>query len=115
MRLFILCLSMFAILSSTACSHYKFPWVYRIDVEQGNDIDEEKLAQVQIGMTQVQVKYLLGSPILRDTFDQSRWDYYYSYRTGKGVFTRERVTLTFDGNILQAMEKKEYEARKLNY
>lgn len=99
----------------SGCSHYKFPWVYRIDVEQGSVIDDDKLEQVTVGMTQNQVRYLLGSPIIEDTFDASRWDYYYSYRSGKGKFDRSRITLTFDGNTLSSIEKKEYESRKLNY
>lgn len=103
------------LLLASGCSHYKFPWVYRINVEQGNVIDEDKMAQLEVGMTQKQVRYLLGSPLIQDTFDQSRWDYYYSFRTGKGKFDRERVTLYFDGNTLAKIEKQEYETRQLNY
>lgn len=115
MRHFIPLLALTTAIVLSGCSHYKFPWVYRIDVEQGNVVDEDKLAQVEVGMTQNQVRYLLGSPIIEDTFDISRWDYYYSYRSGKGKFDRSRVTLYFDGNNLKSIEKKEYESRKLNY
>lgn len=97
------------------CSHYHFPWVYRIDVQQGNIVDEDKLAQVQTGMTKRQVRYLLGTPLIVDTFNQSQWDYFYSYRTGKGVFERKRVTLKFTGDSLASVEKQEYETLELNY
>lgn len=108
-------LTVLSALMLTGCSHYKFPWVYRINVEQGNIVDEEKLAQLKVGMTQKQVRYLLGSPLIQDTFNPSRWDYFYSYRTGKGQYDRSRITLQFDGDQLASIDKKEYETRKLNY
>jgi outer membrane protein assembly factor BamE len=109
----IICLS--ALWLCASCSHYKFPWVYRIDVEQGNVLDEQQIAQLQVGMTQKQVKFLLGSPMVQDTFKQNRWDYFYSMRTGKGIFNRQRITLTFEGNTLSNIEKKDYETRELIY
>ena len=109
----LLAIALIAMLS--ACSHYKFPWVYRIDVEQGNVLEEEKVDQLKVGMTQKQVKFLIGSPVIRDTFNQERWDYFYSLRTGKGKYDRERITLVFQGDILQSIEKKEYDTRHLNY
>lgn len=115
MRRLIPIIALAAATSLTACSHYKFPWVYRIDVEQGNIVDDDKLAQLQVGMTQNQVRYLLGSPMVQDTFDNSRWDYYYSFRTGKGKFDRKRLTLRFDGNVLASIDQEEYESRHLNY
>ena len=98
-----------------ACSHYKFPWVYRIDVEQGNVLDDKKVAELKVGMTQKQVTFLLGTPIVRDTFNQNRWDYYYSMRKGDGTFDRQRITLTFQGDTLQAIDKKEYDTAHLIY
>jgi outer membrane protein assembly factor BamE len=104
-----------AVLLISACSHYNFPWVYRLDIEQGNIVDDDKLAQVKLGMTQSQVRYLLGTPMIQDTFDQSRWDYFYSFRTGKGHLERRTLTLKFDGESLSAIEKKEPQSMQLNY
>lgn len=104
-----------SVLPLSACTHYKFPWVYRIDVEQGNIIEEKEVDQLATGMTEKQVIYLIGTPLSRDTFNQNRWDYYYSYRTGKGKFDRERLTLYFDNGLLSRIEKKEYDTQKLNY
>lgn len=114
MRLLLLFIAV-ASLSLSACTHYKFPWVYRIDVEQGNILEEDEVKQLEIGMTERQVIYLIGSPLGRDTFNQNRWDYFYSYRTGKGKFDRERLTLYFENGRLANIEKKDYEQRKLNY
>lgn len=115
MQRFFLVVFLISLSFLSACSHYKFPWVYRIDVEQGNIIDQDKVAQLKIGMTQSQVKFLLGTPLIQDTFDQSRWDYFYSLRTGKGVYDRKRLTLTFNGNALANIEELEYETRELIY
>ena len=107
-RIFIT-ISFISLLFVSGCSTSHFPWVYRIDVEQGNVLEEDKVSQLKAGMTQRQVKYLMGIPMTHDTFNQNRWDYFYSYRTGKGIMTRERITLTFNGDVLANIEKKEYE------
>jgi outer membrane protein assembly factor BamE len=115
MQRFITLLFLLSLLSISACSYYKFPWVYRIDIEQGNVLDEKQVAQLKVGMTQRQVKFLLGTPIIQDTFNQNRWDYIYSLRTGKGKFDRERITLTFNGDTLSTIDKKKYDTKHLIY
>ncbi|CAA0100732.1 Outer membrane protein assembly factor BamE [BD1-7 clade bacterium] len=102
----ILCIVLGAITS--ACSTAHFPWVYRVDVDQGNIIDPEQLEQVTLGMTPRQVQFLLGTPLLQDPFNDNRWDYFYSYETGKGLITREGVTLFFDEGKLAEIKKREY-------
>ena len=56
--------------------------VYTIDIPQGTPLTQQKAAQVQVGMTQNQVLYILGSPALRDTLAPQRWDYLYDYKAG---------------------------------
>ena len=109
----VLAVLVFSLLAS-ACSSSHFPWLYRLDIEQGNVIDDEaKISQLKEGMTQRQVVFLLGTPVIRDTFHQERWDYLYSYRTGKGVLTRDRLNLTFAGDLLQSIERKKYDTVKI--
>ncbi|GAB3483201.1 outer membrane protein assembly factor BamE [Marinomonas epiphytica] len=72
--IFVLC----AIFSLSACS--LFPAPYKVPVEQGNLVTEEQLAQLQVGMTESQVKYLLGEPMVRDTFKPDQWHYLYTTR-----------------------------------
>lgn len=50
---------------------------YRADVHQGNLITSEMVLQLEKGMTQPQVQFLLGIPLLRDQFHPYRWDYIY--------------------------------------
>lgn len=56
--------------------------VYRIDLPQGTPITQQQASQIQAGMNQEQVLYLLGSPAMRDTLAPNRWDYVYDYTAG---------------------------------
>ncbi|BCD98466.1 outer membrane protein assembly factor BamE [Marinagarivorans cellulosilyticus] len=94
-RLLSLSLLSFAL---SGCSSLEFPWVYRISVQQGNIIDQEEVDKLELGMTKRQVQFVMGSPLLIDTFNQNRWDYYYSRRDGDGNVKDKRFTLFFEGD-----------------
>jgi outer membrane protein assembly factor BamE len=88
----------FLLLTTTACS--EFPFVYKIDIEQGNIIEQEAIDQLIPGLTKDQVRFILGSPINIDTFNQQRWDYIYSISRGGGGHRQERLSLYFTDNRL---------------
>jgi len=81
-----------------AVSSFSFPGVYRIDIPQGNIITQEMVDQLRPGLSKRQVNFILGTPLVRDTFDQDRWDYVYSYQPGGGERAQERLTVFFDDN-----------------
>jgi outer membrane protein assembly factor BamE len=56
--------------------------IYRIPVQQGNFLEDKELDQVKVGMTRTQVRYLLGTPMVADPFEKTRWDYVYTYKQG---------------------------------
>lgn len=89
-------------LALTGC----FPWLYKLDIQQGNLLDRDKLTQLQIGMTTQQVRYLLGTPAIADTFNPDRWIYYYSLRDGKDNFRQEEVTLYFQNGALAKIDNQ---------
>ena len=64
--------------------------VYRIDIQQGNLLEQDAIDQVEIGMTRSQVQFLLGTPMVADAFHANRWDYAYYFRRGRSrdVFKR---------------------------
>lgn len=76
------------------------PEPYKIDIAQGNKFDQDQVAQLKIGMTQAQVKYLLGTPMIQDVFHPNRWDYVYRVKPGKGELEQKRVTLYFKEGAL---------------
>jgi len=81
----------------------RLPFVYRIDVQQGNVITQDMVNQLRTGMNKRQAQFVLGAPMLNDPFHADRWDYFYEYNPGsdgKNPASRERVTLIFEDDRL---------------
>ncbi len=87
----------------SACSNLEFPWVYRIDIHQGNIITQEMVDQLKPGMTRDQVKYVMGSPLVIDPFHPDRWDYVYTVRKGDGSRKREQLSMFFKDDTLVSL------------
>ncbi len=85
---------------STASNLNIFPGVHRVEVRQGNILTQEMVDQLRPGMTRNQVRFVMGSPLVTDTFNPARWDYIHSFRDSDGRETRQRLTLIFEGNSL---------------
>jgi outer membrane protein assembly factor BamE len=80
--------------------------VYRIDIQQGNFLDPEKITQVQPGMTRSQVRYLLGTPLASTPFGDERWDYVYYFRRGHSSQYQERkVTVHFEQDKVSRVDR----------
>ncbi|WP_100642326.1 outer membrane protein assembly factor BamE [Alteromonas facilis] len=62
----------------TGCSN----WIYRIDVPQGNFLDDRDVKQLRVGMSKEQVIYVLGNPVVQDSFDHDTWYYIYEMKRG---------------------------------
>jgi len=73
---------------------------YRIDIVQGNVVTQEQLALVRPGMSRVQVRDLLGSPLLTDPFHADRWDYVFTIVRPGTQPQRRSVVATFEGDRL---------------
>ena len=80
------------------------PFVYKVDIQQGNVITQEMLAQLQIGMDKKKVNFVMGSPIIMDTFHSNRWDYLYTVQTKGGRPKRRRITLFFEDDLLARID-----------
>ena len=86
----------------SACGLIKFPGVHRIEVQQGNIITQEMVDQLKPGMTRRQVRFVLGTPLVEDTFNPNRWDYINRVRSPKDEVTQKRFSVYFNGEILIA-------------
>ena len=53
--------------------------VYKMNIQQGNYLVADSVSQLKEGMTRSQVRFLLGTPMVPDAFDENRWDYYYFF------------------------------------
>ena len=96
--------SLIILLLIFSCS---LPRVYEVVVSQGNLIDEDMIEKLEVGMTESQVKYVLGSPLITDTFAPNRWDYYTSVTQGDKKFTEKKITLYFEKKKLVSWKEEE--------
>lgn len=77
---------------------------HRIDVQQGNALDQDNVARLKTGLNRSQVRFLLGTPLVVDPFRTDRWDYVYVlYKAGK-LAEQKRITLFFEGDTLVRIE-----------
>ncbi|WP_373091298.1 outer membrane protein assembly factor BamE [Zhongshania sp.] len=83
-----------------ACSSLEFPGVYRLPIDQGNIITPEMVDQLKVGMSRSQVEYIMGTPMVRDTFSPNRWDYIYTLNKPDEPKERHQLTVYFDGDTL---------------
>lgn len=78
--------------------------IYHPDVQQGNFISREMVAQLRVGMTPEQVRFVLGTPMLTDVFHASRWDYPFRLQKGNGEITSSHVVVFFEDNRVARFE-----------
>ena len=80
--------------------------VYRVEVRQGNYIEQAKLAQVKAGMTHDQVRFLLGPPLIDDPFHRDRWDYVFTLESDalKGATIRRHILVLFEGDSVHEVQ-----------
>ena len=78
--------------------------VHRIDIQQGNLVTQDQVAKIKPGMSRLDVRTALGTPLLQDVFNGNRWDYYFSLDQGTkyGPFGRDKqqykVTVLFEND-----------------
>lgn len=88
-----------------ACNPLTALSVYRMEVQQGNYISQEAVAQLKLGMTKEQVRFVLGTPLVADIFHENRWDYVYRrQRENSRQVEERRVSVFFDGDKLVRLE-----------
>lgn len=98
--LVLLCVFLFS-----GCNWLQFPSIHKVTVQQGNIVSQEMLDKLQIGMTKTQVQYILGTALVVDTFDPSRWDYYYTRVDSNNNKTKQQLILRFNqDNTLLSIE-----------
>lgn len=71
---------------------------YKQGIQQGNILDEEAIEKLKIGMSQEQVIYLLGTPLLKSPNNPHQWDYIYQLRQGQKLVERETLRVNFETN-----------------
>ena len=82
---------------------FKVPRVHKITVQQGNVITQEMVDQLKPGMTREQVAFIMGEPVVRNIFNQDRWDYIYTIKVPGRFETEQRFTVFFQNDALSSL------------
>ncbi|MBI4205047.1 MAG: outer membrane protein assembly factor BamE [Betaproteobacteria bacterium] len=77
---------------------------YKIDVQQGNYVNQEMVAKLKPGMTRSQVRFILGTPLVVDPFRTDRWDYVYVLKKGGELMEQRRIAVIFEDDKLKRIE-----------
>lgn len=86
------------IISLTGC-------LYRMDILQGNRIDQQAIGQLELGMTKRQVEFLLGEPSIVDFHRPEFWHYVMYYKSGEDDSEQKRVlSLKFENDRLSEIK-----------
>ncbi len=93
--IFFLSLLLLAACTRSYDGGYNVPLLYKIDIQQGNVVDQEMVDKLKPGMDKNQVKFILGTPVIIDPFHAERWEYVYSYQSGGGVREQRHITVHF--------------------
>ena len=92
LTLFVACLFL------NGCSYI----VQKPDIEQGNIVTSDMVAKIHTGMTESQVKDVLGPPILTNIF--------YTMKPGHGDMQEQSMTLIFRNGRLSTISGNMYSA-----
>jgi len=76
---------------------------YKLDVQQGNVVTSKMLLQLRPGMTKSQVRFIMGTPLIQDSFHGNRWDYVYQMREGGKLKEQRQVVLNFENELLKSV------------
>ena len=81
--------------------------LYKPEVVQGNFVSKEQVAALQPGMTRLQVRDILGTPLVTSLFHDDRWDYVFTLkRPGVELQTR-KLAVFFQGDRFERAEGDE--------
>ena len=88
------------------CSFNFFDNFYKVPVPQGSIITEKMIEKLEVGLTEAQVKYIMGSPTLNDGLNPDVWVYIGTLRVGSSYDYNNHFTLYFqDGKLTKWIDR----------
>ena len=80
---------------------------YKVEVVQGNFVSREQVSALRPGMSRLQVRDILGTPLVTSVFHADRWDYVFTIKR-EGVQSQvRRLAVFFKGDVLERFEGDE--------
>ena len=77
---------------------------YKVPIVQGNVVTREQVAVLRPGMSRIQVRDILGTPLLTSVFHGDRWDYVFTLKQQGSEPQARRVTVYFKSDVLDRFE-----------
>jgi outer membrane protein assembly factor BamE len=77
---------------------------YKIDIVQGNFVSKEQVTALKPGMSRLQVRAILGTPLLASIFHENRWDYVFTFKRQGLEPQARKVTVYFNGDAMERVE-----------
>jgi outer membrane protein assembly factor BamE len=99
-HLIVLSLVVISLLSVSCTSQLPSFRPYKMDIQQGNVVTSKMMMQLRPGMTKSQVRFIMGTPLIQDSFHSNRWDYFYQMRKDGKVIEQRRVIMDFENEAL---------------
>lgn len=99
-----LCLLLVVLSGCSSEGDRKLPGVYRVDVQQGNIVEQEMIDKLRPGMDRNQVRFIMGTPAITDPFHANRWDYVFTHSKSGRTRQQRHVTLFFKDDKLTHVE-----------
>jgi outer membrane protein assembly factor BamE len=106
MRKSLFSLSLLTSLTLVSCSTIlnNLPGVYKLEIQQGNIIEQSMVDQLRPGMNKRQVVYIMGSPMLDDVFHKNRWDYFYYDKPDGEDKVQKQLSLYFENDQIVGVQ-----------
>ena len=80
------------------CSNLGIFQPYYITLDQGNIFTQEQVDEIELGMSGRQVRFILGTPTLVDTFNRNRWDYLYTLTERDKMSVKQHLAIIFEND-----------------
>ena len=90
----------------SGCGVPRIPGItpYKPEIQQGNYLSQETIAQLKPGMSKEQVRFILGTPLITDVYHADRWDYVYWREAENGKREERRIAIFFNEGKLDRIQ-----------
>ncbi len=85
--------------------------VYKLNIQQGNIVTQDMLDKLKPGMNKRQVAFVMGNPVLKDTFTTRQWDYIYRTERREDEINEYKIRINFDQTQITRITKVRYQVR----
>ncbi|MBI5909488.1 MAG: outer membrane protein assembly factor BamE [Betaproteobacteria bacterium] len=107
--MFLRALAAVAALLLVSCGSARLPLPdvapYRIEIQQGNFVSQEMVSQLKPGMSKDQVRFVLGTALITDSFHADRWDYVFRrQKANSRELEQRKLAVYFEDGKLKRIE-----------